>query len=384
MATLEEVLGRDVALQGETATRLVLERVEAEVPAVVGDPRRRQLAAEGTRALLQGFAEVLRLGLTDGFHAPPAALAFGQHLAREGVPLAELLRSYRLGQEASFARAVELAPLADEADVTAAVARIGLLTFRYADAAMADVAAAYDAEREASIRRDAARRDQVLRALLTGTVVDTEEAERVLGHRLDGAHVAVLAWRDGQEGEALVDEVRAALRTAGSERPLLVAEPGGAVVAWLTAPRWSALTEALAAAGLRAVAGSAQDGAAGFARSREQADLALVVARRGGDAVLTRYEDVALAALLTRDADAARRFADEELGPLAAPGAALLRATLSAFYAAAHDQSRTAHALGLHRNTVARRLARAEQLLGSPLTERVRERGAALVALEAL
>ena len=43
------------------------------------------------------------------YHAPAAALAFGRHLAREGVQLASILRAYRLGQEVLFARAAELA-----------------------------------------------------------------------------------------------------------------------------------------------------------------------------------------------------------------------------------------------------------------------------------
>jgi DNA-binding PucR family transcriptional regulator len=47
-----------------------------------------------------------------------------------------------------------------------------------------------------------------------------------------------------------------------------------------------------------------------------------------------------------------------------------------------HDQSRTADALGLHRNTVVKRLRRAEATLGRPITERPRELEAALVIAE--
>jgi DNA-binding PucR family transcriptional regulator len=96
---------------------------------------------------------------------------------------------------------------------------------------------------------------------------------------------------------------------------------------------------------------------------------------------VTFYDDVALAAVLLRDRDTARAFAAEELGGLAARtrAAAELRNTLSAYFAHAHDQSRTAEALGVHRNTVAKRLRRAEATLNRPITSRLRELEAALL-----
>jgi DNA-binding PucR family transcriptional regulator len=87
-----------------------------------------------------------------------------------------------------------------------------------------------------------------------------------------------------------------------------------------------------------------------------------------------------------RDRDAARMFAAEELGPVAAPtpAAAELRRTLTAFFAAGHDQSRAARDLGVHRNTVAKRLRRAEGLIGHTLEARVRELDTALAIAEVL
>jgi DNA-binding PucR family transcriptional regulator len=95
---------------------------------------------------------------------------------------------------------------------------------------------------------------------------------------------------------------------------------------------------------------------------------------------------VALATVLLRDRDAARAFAADELGGLAAPtrAAAELRETLSAYFANGHDQSRTADVLGVHRNTIAKRLRRAEATLGRPITSRPRELEAALTIAEVL
>jgi DNA-binding PucR family transcriptional regulator len=90
--------------------------------------------------------------------------------------------------------------------------------------------------------------------------------------------------------------------------------------------------------------------------------------------------------VLLRDRDAARAFAAEELSELAAEtrAAAELRETLSAFFATGHDQSRTAEILGVHRNTVAKRLRRAEANLGRPITSRPRELEAALLIADVL
>lgn len=88
--------------------------------------------------------------------------------------------------------------------------------------------------------------------------------------------------------------------------------------------------------------------------------------------------------MLLRDREAARTFAAEELGELAAPtrAAAELRETLSGFFANGHDQSGTAEGLGVHRNTIAKRLRRAEALLGRPITSRPRDLEAALLIVE--
>src|SRR5947208_16738457 len=100
--TLEAALAADVKQNGARYAGAVLGRVDVEVPELLSDEQRARLARASTAALLDEFAEALRLGLDRGFHAPPAAIAFARHLAREAVPLASVLRSYRLGQQAVF------------------------------------------------------------------------------------------------------------------------------------------------------------------------------------------------------------------------------------------------------------------------------------------
>ena len=80
------------------------------------------------------------------------------------------------------------------------------------------------------------------------------------------------------------------------------------------------------------------------------------------------------------DVDAARRFAERELGPLAAGDDATVRlaSTLAVFLDEGASFVRAARRLGVHTNTVTYRVRRAEELLGHPVAERQLELRVAL------
>jgi DNA-binding PucR family transcriptional regulator len=67
--------------------------------------------------------------------------------------------------------------------------------------------------------------------------------------------------------------------------------------------------------------------------------------------------------------DAFRDLAEEIVAPLLALGDSELVRTLAAYLDRACSASHTARMLGVHRNTVNQRIARAEQALGTPLTD---------------
>jgi DNA-binding PucR family transcriptional regulator len=290
-----------------------------------------------------------------------------------------------------FTRSAELA-LAGPAgeDPVQALARIGALSFRFADGAMGDVSHEYETQRELFIRGTLAQRASTLQSLLAGRSVDIAAAERALGRRLDGGHLAVIAWANDAEGEgeAIAAAARDLVRAVGEGRPLVTTDATGEATIWTT-PAAAAPDTDLGATlppGVRAAIGRPGSGPDGFVATKRQADLARSVAVGRHAPAVTFYDDVALAAVLLRDRHAAGAFAAEELGDLAAPtrAAAELRETLSAFFATGHDQSRTADSLAVHRNTIAKRLRRAEATLGRPLTSRPRELEAALLIAEVL
>jgi DNA-binding PucR family transcriptional regulator len=94
-----------------------------------------------------------------------------------------------------------------------------------------------------------------------------------------------------------------------------------------------------------------------------------------------RYADVALAALLTNDLPQAEAFARRELAGLAgdAPSTRRLAETVLAVLEAQGSPRHAAQRMGLHENTVAKRVRAAEELLGRSIDRRPAELFAALI-----
>lgn len=126
---------------------------------------------------------------------------------------------------------------------------------------------------------------------------------------------------------------------------------------------------------------------AGFRRTHAEAARThgLAVALPGLDGPVLDHREFELLSLLVADRDRAERFADEELGLLAAsdPRTAELRRTLR-LYLECHSPKQVAEQLFVARNTVGYRLQQAEDLLGRPLGTRTTELACALMLAEAL
>jgi hypothetical protein len=244
----------------------------------------------------------------------------------------------------------------------------------------------YLREREQWVRGAAALRAAEVRALLGGTAGDPAAVSLRLGYELDRFHVGYVVWseeageRPGDAGALFAAMERAAAAIAdslGAGPPLTVAE-GRHLACWAGRRQPPDLARlrlpAAAGRGLSVAAGTPAPGVEGFVLSHREALLARRVAQLRGDGAGTRaaYPDVALEALLVDDPDAARRFAAGELGPLAATDDATLRlaSTLAVFLEEGGSFVRAGRRLGVHPNTVAYRVRRAESLLGRPVAER--------------
>jgi DNA-binding PucR family transcriptional regulator len=90
---------------------------------------------------------------------------------------------------------------------------------------------------------------------------------------------------------------------------------------------------------------------------------------------VTAYRDVSLAALASADLEQARHFVGRELGPLAADDdyTVKLAATLRVYLEERSSPRRTAQRLGVHENTIVKRIHTARELLNRPVDTRISE-----------
>jgi hypothetical protein len=373
---LQQLFAAEIQADPDAWVAGVLERVRADVPGLIRDDRAGGLAAASSRSLLVEFAAALVGDPEVPARAPEPALQFARYLARTDVPLSLLLRSFRIGQELLFSRAAELV---DDGDL-AGLRDVGLLTFRYVDVVAGEAAEIFDREREAVLRGSALRRERLVARLLAGEEPPTSEVERVLGWRMHGAHRAAVAWAgEGESEAALRGVVRRVLAWAGPGAALTMPGPSGELYAWVhpssadLAAVPAELVDALAAAGVRVAFGDAATDLAGFVASRRQAETVRRLARYLPSRTVLVHADVALLNLLLADPAAAAGFVASELGALAAEEHRELRSTALVYLEHGQDTTATAAALGVHRNTVMRRLARAHGLLGRDLARRPTE-----------
>lgn len=312
---------------------------------------------------------------------PPQAVAFARELARRNLPVSDLARAYRVAQRAlwhwgtaEIHRRVE-----DAEDRARAIEELSQAAFATGDVFNSMVMERYAEERERWVRSADALRAATLAELLAGEPVDVARASRRLRYDLMQEHEAFVVW---SEDDAVHPE--GAAQAIGGARALVVPLAGGIVAGW--AP--PAAADPAAAPGAHVAFGEPGAGVDGFRASHHEALEARRVARLvRRPAPVVRHGDVALLALLTTDLAQAERFAHRMLGPLAddTDQARRLAATLLTVLESGGSPRRAARRLGVHENTVAKRLRSIDQLVGAPLAElQSAELHAALVIAEAL
>ena len=329
-----------------------------------GDPE----YAVGLRAAISAGVDYGLEGVERGAEAllpvPEALLAQARLAARSGVSLDTVLRRYLAGHtlledflisEAERARSLG----------TPVLGRLLRSQAQIVDRLLATVSTAYT--EEASRRQQSAerRKAEKIERLLAGEPIETAE----LHYPFEAHHLAFVAF--GPRAQAALEFLAKALdvvtlSAAGREQTLWVwlgskspLDPGRVLALGHRIPP-----------GLTLALGEPGEGLAGWRRSHRQARAALSVALRGEQPAV-RYADVALLASALQDDLLARSLRHIYLEPLEAErdGGAALRETLRAYFAAQHNVSSAAAALGVTRQTVASRLRTVEEQLERPLSE---------------
>jgi len=355
---------------------------EARRP-IAGDP---VLAAATRRTnrsnlLFWAAANVRAPGQPVAANDEAAPLAIARDLVRRGLD-ESALDSYRVGEAVAARLWTQIAcTLTDDTEELREVLDVSLRSIAaFVDATVTAISLRMRAERAALTQGSHAERRETVGLLLDGA--PTTGVETRLGYALDRTHTAAVVWTDDPDADPRHLD-RAADALAGSARPLIVI--AGAATRWVWVhgrPDVGDLRAALdRLPAVRVALGAPAAGVDGFRRSHHDAlTTQRLLARLTSAHRLAGFDEVELVALVTQDPEAADRFVTRTLGGLeTAP--VEIRAAVRAFIAEQCNASRAAARLFTHRNTVLRRLARADRLLPRPLAGRAVEVGAALEIL---
>lgn len=318
----------------------------------------------------------------------PDALRLARDLVRRGFS-ETALHAYRAGQNSAWLRwmsiVFELSSDPDELQELLEASARSISAF--IDETIAKVSAQVAAERQELSFGSQAERREMVALLLQGAPVQARLAEQRLGYRLDQAHRAAVIFADDATSElgALERVAEALAQASGVARPLVIVASAATLWVWLPASAAADLAAVRAALrrspAVRVALGSEGAGVEGFRRShRDATTVQRMVARLGTQERVVSFDEVQLVALVTEQPDAADQFVKQALGPLETASLELQDA-LHCFLAEGSNAVRTAARLRTHRNTLLRRLERAEALLPRPLAH---DRIQVAVALEVL
>ena len=391
-AVIDDVAAEMSASLDETAS-LVTQSIHENIPGLDDDLF--LASRQSTRANLGLITTLISQGADPTvFATPEEALSYARSYVHEGLSLEMLTRAYHQGQKALSRLWLErMHARAETADELAdAMGYFSDWLFSYIETINYPLSEVYTAEHERWIRGSVAMRSEEVRSILAGSSVHMHDASTRLRYRLDGRHVGFVIWNDlvetcetgladGVFGE--MDRYAAEVADCLSATSCLALPIGRYYAGWaMTCVDPEEAQLPAGRSGLRVALGRPGRGIAGFRRSHQEALLARRVAALSARATpaCTTFDSIAFDALITGDLDEARRFVAHELGGLLEDSDShrRLAATVEVFL---HEESsfvRAARRLGIHENTVAYRIRRAEELLGRKVSERQLELRAAL------
>jgi DNA-binding PucR family transcriptional regulator len=348
--------------------------VLAASPQIAADPELAAAVSRSNRANLffWATANVRDPGAPVPPNTGPEPLSIARELVRRGVN-AFPLDAYRVGEGVAWRRLMEIAfeLTSDVAELHEMLHVCSRSISAFVDGTLAGIAAQIDLERDELTHGNHAERRETIALLLDGAPIPRARAEQRLGYALTGSHTAAVIWTDNHVGDlARLDRLAEAIGGAG-RRPLSVL--ASAATRWV----WTAGSidiDALettidGATDIRIAVGTTGDGVDGFRRSHFEAlTTQQMMARLHSPQQIARFTDVEMVSLITADPDRITEYVSRVLGDFAGAGAEL-QDTVRVFVASQCNASRAAERLYTHRNTLLRRLARADELLPRPLAE---------------
>lgn len=358
-----------------------LEELDAEVlaasPAIAADPELAAAVSRSNRANLYfwGAANVRDPGAPVPPNTGPEPMIIAREVARRGLT-AFTLDAYRVGEGVAWRRLMEIAfeLTTDPAALHELLDVCSRSISAFIDGTLAGIAAQIDQELDDLTRGTHAERRETVALILDGAPIARKRAEARLGYALTGSHTAAVIWSDDPAGDmARLDAAAEALGHAAGVRPLTIF--ASTATRWVWVPGKSINTGALnnsieGMSDVRVAIGPCAEGIDGFRRSHFDAiTTQQMMARLQSPQRVAFFADVEMVALITGDTDRATEFVHHTLGELETAGSEL-QEYVRVFVDEQCNASRAAARLFTHRNTLLRRLARADELLPRPLSER--------------
>ena len=306
----------------------------------------------------------------------PELLAASRDLVRRGLR-ESAVRAYRIGQNALWEHWMSIAfELTSDAGELRELLQVSARSlFSFIDDTNAAIAAQMQAEREELTRGTHSERREVIELIMAGAPISPQRAASRLGYTLNQNHTAAVIWSDLPESDPSdLDQASEALaRSADAVRPLSVIASAATRWVWIPAdiapdpPGLGKVVDDLR--GVHVAIGSTARGIEGFRRSHLDAlNTQRLLARLRSSQRIASFEAIRLVSLVTENLEAADQFVKDTLGGLEAASVEVRTAVL-AFVAEQCNVSRAAARLYTHRNTLLRRLTRADQLLPRPLED---------------
>jgi DNA-binding PucR family transcriptional regulator len=307
----------------------------------------------------------------------PESLTIARYLIRRGLDESTAVDAYRIGQNVAWLAWMQIAfaltSNQDELHELLDVSARSIASF--IDQTVVGIYRQLQVEREALTRGTHAEHREIVALILDGAPITRQHAENRLGYRLGQDHTAAVIWGD-ESNTKLSDldrAVEAMARNADGRRPLSVLAGAATRWVWLPGADGPDLSGVAAAvsqlAGVRIALGPTAAGVDGFRRSHFDAiTTQRMVVRMGSTQRVVSFADVELIALITADPERADRFIKHTLGDFESADAELHQSVL-AFVHERCNASRAAARSFTHRNTLLRRLSRADELLPQPLQD---------------
>lgn len=368
--------------------RIVI-RLRERIPGLDQDPSLQDLLQESVAGNVAIYLQILSnegIG-PESLQAPVAAVDYATRIAQHDVPVSALNRAYHLGQNELLRFTIDEI---DELDIPEAH-KVDIIRYAseridlYSDWILQMIIEIYEVEKRRWWSNHASLNVAIIRRVLRGGAVTAEQFLAQTRYSLDSYHLGIIAWfQDGDDVTAqhrnvdrLIRRLAALLRSAYP--PLTTAADGLTSWAWIGLPgptltsemRHSIEQAADGTRGVRLALGvPSQSGSEGFVRSHQEALMAQTLVLNApthfpNTVVANSDPWVGLTAILLKDRELTRHWVHQVLGEFSGQGEAprLVRQTMTTFYATDGNFSRTAELLGIHRNTVKRRVDGFEEAL---------------------